>query len=46
MYCASKDNYKLDDYWTIDGTDALIKKLEKCNCWCNPPFNSTTRQMC
>jgi hypothetical protein len=25
--CASKDNYKLDDYWTID--DDALKKLGK-----------------
>lgn len=35
--CASKDNYKLNDYWTID--DDALTKTWKGNCWCNPPFN-------
>ena len=35
--CASKDNYKLKEYWTIDD-DALTKTWEG-NCWMNPPFN-------
>lgn len=35
--CASKDNYKLDDYWTIE--DDSLSKTWKGNCWMNPPFN-------
>ena len=35
--CASKENYKLDDYWTLED-DALSKTWDG-NCWMNPPFN-------
>jgi len=35
--CASKENYKLADYWTIED-DALTKTWEG-NCWMNAPFN-------
>jgi phage N-6-adenine-methyltransferase len=39
--CASKENYKLDNYWTIDD-DALSKTWDG-NCWMNPPFNRKLR---
>ena len=35
--CASKENYKLADYWTIE--DDALTKTWNCNCWMNPPFN-------
>lgn len=35
--CASKENYKLPDYWTKED-NALIKDWID-NCWMNPPFD-------
>ena len=35
--CASKNNFKLNKYWTKED-NALLKNWEE-NCWMNPPFD-------
>lgn len=35
--CATKENAKLDTYWTIE--DDALKQEWKGNCWMNPPFS-------
>ena len=46
--CASKDNFKLPNYWTID--DDAFKQDWLGNCWMNPPFsrnlNKWVRKAC
>lgn len=35
--CASKENHKLNTYWTIE--DDALKQNWIGNCWMNPPFS-------
>ena len=35
--CASKENHKLNKYWTIE--DDAFKQKWDGNCWMNPPYN-------